>query len=90
MNRQPCLLCGIKGIRQPVIQTRITTAYLVPLDQGGAKAARNMFTACKFHKKLYTSWATGEEKDIANAVIQAHMKRVYPNWDIQQCYEEEA
>lgn len=89
MNRPPCVLCGVKGIRQPVIKSRISTAYFVPMDKGGKKVARNMFTACQYHKKLYTTWATDDEREIAEKTIKEHMKRVYPEWNMRQCFQEE-
>lgn len=89
MNRKPCVLCGVNGVRQPIIQTRIVTAYFVPLSKGGKKVQRNMFSACKFHKKLWSSWITEEEEPIAKEVIKAHMKSIYPSWNLRQCFEEE-
>jgi len=89
MNRNPCVLCGVEGIRQPLIQTRIVTAYFVPLAKGGKKVQRNMFSACKFHKKLWSSWLSEEEEPIAKEKIKAHMRAIYPDWNMRQCFEGE-
>ena len=87
MNRPPCLMCGVEGIRQPVIQTKIVTAYVVQPSRGGAKTPRNMFSACKFHRKLWTDWGTDEEKAIALDLILRHMKTVCEDWNLRQCFE---
>ena len=85
-----CVLCGCKGIRQPVIKTEVVGTYLIPLTSGGAKNQRNMFSACKYHKRLYESWGTSDEKHIAFAVSKEHLKSVYMDWSIKDCYKEEA
>lgn len=82
-----CLLCKVKGIRQPVIKTDIKIAYLIPLDKGGKKVQRNMFSACKYHKKMYNSWMDDNERMIAFRVIKDHLKNVYDDWSIKDCFK---
>ena len=79
-----CLLCGKRDIRQPVIKTKTVIGYYRPLAQGGKQVQENMFSCCKFHKRLYESWGTEEEKEIARGIIKRHLQRVYPDWS-EEC-----
>ena len=89
MNKSPCVLCGIDGIRQPTIQTKIVMSLFVTVDKGGKKVLRNMFPVCKFHQKMFEKWFTDDERETARKAIVSYMKQVYPEWNMRQCLKEE-
>lgn len=89
MASKRCLLCGVEGVRQPVLKSKIVIGYYVPLKLGGKKVQRNMFSVCRYHKKIYEDWGDEHEKAVARKALREHLTFVYPDWSFQDCYKEE-